>query len=136
MFRSYDHHQAADSGALSQAVCLTAIAKFIYIVRLVLQCELYRPSDLRLSAKLVPTLADRGRHVVSAVDPYGRNLDFLDCTLQAHLRENLKLKASKLFTRPGAWYVQYNKPSILSDDPSAIMIAAADESQEDSNGML
>jgi hypothetical protein len=26
MFRSYDHHQAADSGVLSQAVCLTAIA--------------------------------------------------------------------------------------------------------------
>jgi hypothetical protein len=26
MFRSYDHHQAADSAALSQAVCLTAIA--------------------------------------------------------------------------------------------------------------
>jgi hypothetical protein len=26
MFRSYDHHQAADSGVLSQAVCLTAVA--------------------------------------------------------------------------------------------------------------
>jgi hypothetical protein len=26
MFRSYDLHQAADSGVLSQAVCLTAIA--------------------------------------------------------------------------------------------------------------
>jgi hypothetical protein len=26
MFRSYDHYQAADSGVLSQAVCLTAIA--------------------------------------------------------------------------------------------------------------
>jgi hypothetical protein len=34
--------------------------------------ELYRPSDRRLSAKLVPTLADRGCRVVSATDPHGR----------------------------------------------------------------
>jgi hypothetical protein len=40
--------------------------------------ELYRPSDLRLSAKLVPTFADRGRHVVSVTDTYGRILGFLD----------------------------------------------------------
>jgi hypothetical protein len=40
--------------------------------------KLYRPSDRRLSAKLVPTFVDRGCHVVSAADPYGRNLDFLD----------------------------------------------------------
>jgi hypothetical protein len=33
--------------------------------------ELYRPSDRRLSAKLVPTFADRGSHVVSVMDPYG-----------------------------------------------------------------
>jgi hypothetical protein len=31
--------------------------------------ELYRPSDRRLSAKLVPTLADRGCRVVSATKP-------------------------------------------------------------------
>jgi hypothetical protein len=31
--------------------------------------ELYRPSDRRLSAKLVPTLADRGCCVVSAMKP-------------------------------------------------------------------
>jgi hypothetical protein len=31
--------------------------------------ELYRPSDRRLSAKLVPTLADRGCRVVSATNP-------------------------------------------------------------------
>jgi hypothetical protein len=35
------------------------------------------PSDRRLSAKLVPTFVDRGCHVVSVTDPYGRNLDFL-----------------------------------------------------------
>jgi hypothetical protein len=33
------------------------------------QSELYRSSDRRLSAKSVPTLANRGRHVVSATNP-------------------------------------------------------------------
>jgi hypothetical protein len=40
--------------------------------------ELYRPSDRRLYAKLVPTFADRGCRVVSATDPHGRFLGFLD----------------------------------------------------------
>jgi hypothetical protein len=40
--------------------------------------ELYRPSDRRLSEKLVPTFADRGSHEVSVMDPYGRILGFLD----------------------------------------------------------
>jgi hypothetical protein len=40
--------------------------------------ELYRPSDRRLSAKWLPTFADRGCHVVSMTDPYGRILGFLD----------------------------------------------------------
>jgi hypothetical protein len=40
--------------------------------------ELYRPSDRTLSAKLVPNFADRGCHVVSLTDPYGRILGFLD----------------------------------------------------------
>jgi hypothetical protein len=35
---------------------------------------LVRRSDLRLSAKLVPTSADSGYHVVSVTDPYGRIL--------------------------------------------------------------
>jgi hypothetical protein len=39
--------------------------------------ELYQPSDRRLSAKLVPTFADRRCHVVSVTDPYCRNLGFL-----------------------------------------------------------
>jgi hypothetical protein len=38
--------------------------------------ELYRPSERRLSAKLVPTFTDRGCHVVSVTDPYGRILGF------------------------------------------------------------
>jgi hypothetical protein len=40
--------------------------------------ELYRPSDRRLSAKWLPTFADKGCHVVSVADPYGRILGFLD----------------------------------------------------------
>jgi hypothetical protein len=36
------------------------------------QRELYRPSDCHLSAKLVPTFADRG--ATSMTDPYGRIL--------------------------------------------------------------
>jgi hypothetical protein len=40
--------------------------------------ELYRPSDRRLSAKLVPTFVDRGCHVVRVTDPYGHILGFLD----------------------------------------------------------
>jgi hypothetical protein len=39
--------------------------------------ELYRPSDRRLSAKIVPTFEDIGCHVVSVTDPYGRILSFL-----------------------------------------------------------
>jgi hypothetical protein len=37
----------------------------------------YRPSDRRLSTKLVPTLADKECLVISAKDPYGRILGFL-----------------------------------------------------------
>jgi hypothetical protein len=33
--------------------------------------ELYRPSDRRLSGKLVPTVADEGCRVVSATNPHG-----------------------------------------------------------------
>jgi hypothetical protein len=40
--------------------------------------ELYRPSDRRLSAKLVPAFMARGRHVVGVTDPYCRILGFLD----------------------------------------------------------
>jgi hypothetical protein len=40
--------------------------------------ELYRPSDRRLSAKLLPTFADRGCHVVSVTDPYVSIVGFLD----------------------------------------------------------
>jgi hypothetical protein len=40
--------------------------------------ELYQPSDRLLLAKRLPTFADRGCHVVSVTDPYGRILGFLN----------------------------------------------------------
>jgi hypothetical protein len=40
--------------------------------------ELYRPSDRRLSAKWLPTFAEKECQVVSVTDPYGRILGFLD----------------------------------------------------------
>jgi hypothetical protein len=40
--------------------------------------ELHRASDRRLSAKLVPTFANRRCHEVSVTDAYGRILGFLD----------------------------------------------------------
>jgi hypothetical protein len=40
--------------------------------------ELYRPSNRRLSAKLMPIFADRGCHMVSVTDPYCRIIGFLD----------------------------------------------------------
>jgi hypothetical protein len=39
--------------------------------------ELFRPSDHRLSAKLVTGFTDGGCHVASVTDPYGRILVFL-----------------------------------------------------------
>jgi hypothetical protein len=42
------------------------------------ESELYRPSDRRLSAKLVPILADIGCHVVRMTDPYSRILSSVD----------------------------------------------------------
>jgi hypothetical protein len=50
--------------------------------------KLYRPSDLRLSVKLVPTFAVRGCHVVSVKDPYGSIFGFLDIFLLIPLMIN------------------------------------------------
>jgi hypothetical protein len=36
--------------------------------------ELYRPSDRRLLAKRLTTFADKGCHVISVTDPFGRIL--------------------------------------------------------------
>jgi hypothetical protein len=61
-----------------QASSLTAIPP----ISIICASELYRLSDRRLSAKLVPTVADRGRHVVSVTDTYGRIFCFLDLFFQ------------------------------------------------------
>jgi hypothetical protein len=55
----------------------------IIILMIIIPCpesasELYRSSNRRLSAKLLPTFSDRGCHVVSATDPCDRILGFLD----------------------------------------------------------
>jgi hypothetical protein len=46
--------------------------------------ELYRLSARRLSAKLVPTFADRWCHVVSVTECYGRILGSLDRITSRH----------------------------------------------------
>jgi hypothetical protein len=51
--------------------------------------EQYRPSDRRLSVKLVPAFVHREYHVVSVMDPYVRILDFLD---RAELLTRQKVK--------------------------------------------
>jgi hypothetical protein len=57
--------------------------------------ELYRPSDSRLSVKLVPTFADRMCHVVSVTDPCARILGFLDRLQGAYARQNDTLQVKK-----------------------------------------
>jgi hypothetical protein len=42
------------------------------------QANYTRPSDCRLSVKLVPTFADTECRVVSTTDPHGRSSRFLD----------------------------------------------------------
>jgi hypothetical protein len=61
--------------------------------------ELYRPSDSRLSATLVPTSADRGCHVVSVTDPYGRILGFLDRTCCVNLIEFVRSTSLETHTK-------------------------------------
>jgi hypothetical protein len=61
--------------------------------------ELYRPSDRRLSAKLVTNFADRGCHVVSVTEPYGRNLGFLDRALVINAWHNFPERLCAVMTR-------------------------------------
>jgi hypothetical protein len=55
------------------------------------ESEVYRPSDRRLSVKLVPTFADGGCQVVSMTDPYGRILGFLDCLWWNYIDITIKI---------------------------------------------
>jgi hypothetical protein len=50
--------------------------------------ELYRPSDRSMSAKLVPTFADRGCRMGIATDPHGRILGFLDRSRYYKVRQD------------------------------------------------
>jgi hypothetical protein len=74
--------------------------------------ELYRPSDRPLSTKLVPTFADRGCRVVSAMDPYGRILGFLD-----RIRYYSFQVAPQLYSR--GWVDPVPGPLILRKSSSA-----------------
>jgi hypothetical protein len=67
------HLRFSFSGFPVRPIRLSCILYSVALVR-----ELYLPSDRRLSAKLVPTFADRGCCVVTATDPHARILDFID----------------------------------------------------------
>jgi hypothetical protein len=75
---------------IASSLSLTLHHLLTYSVALVLK-RLYRPSDRRLSAKLVPTSADRRCHVVSVTDPYGRILGFLDQHITSWLTLSLNV---------------------------------------------
>jgi hypothetical protein len=74
--------------------------------------ELYRPSNCRFSAKLVPTFADTGCHVVSVTDPYGRNLGFLHRSRYFFFQE-----APRLYSR--GWADPVLDPILLRKSDSA-----------------
>jgi hypothetical protein len=78
------HHLSSRAGTIGQLLAdvqselsLTPSQKKKKISGFESASELNRSSDRRRSAKLVPTLADRGCNVVSATKPSGRNFDFL-----------------------------------------------------------
>jgi CBS-domain-containing membrane protein len=74
--------------------------------------KLYRPSDRRLSAKLMPTFADRECHVVSVTDPYGRILGFLDRSRYFFIQE-----APQLYSQ--GWVDPVPDPLLLRNSCSA-----------------
>jgi hypothetical protein len=74
--------------------------------------ELYRSSDCRLATKLVQTFADRGCHVVSVTDTYGRILTFLD-----HIRYSFFQVVPQLYSR--GWVNPVPDPLLLRKSGSA-----------------
>jgi hypothetical protein len=74
--------------------------------------ELYRPNDLRLSANIVSTFADRGYLVVSVTDAYGRILGFLDRSRYFFFRA-----APQLY--PRSWVDPVPDPLLLRNCGSA-----------------
>jgi hypothetical protein len=78
--------------------------------------RIHRPSDRRLSAKWSPTFADRGCHVVSVTNPYGRILGFLDRSRYFSIKYSsvvlMRLSGSR--SRPTTFFVV---PGNLTRDP-------------------
>jgi hypothetical protein len=73
--------------------------------------ELHRPSDCRLSAKLVPTSADRGYRVVSATVPYGRIHKTKKWIGRRKRKEKKKQPENRIFQRK---FMHMNRPFIAS----------------------
>jgi hypothetical protein len=73
---------------------------------------LYWPSNLRLSAKLVPAFADRGCYMISTMDHYGRILGFLDRSCYLFFQV-----APQLYTR--GWVDPVPDPLLLRKSGSA-----------------
>jgi hypothetical protein len=76
------------------------------------ESKLYRPSDRRLPAKLVPTFADSGCHVVGVTDPYGRILGVRERSRYFSLRV-----APHLYSR--GWVDPVPDPLLLGKSSSA-----------------
>jgi hypothetical protein len=74
--------------------------------------ELYRPSDRRLSAKVLRTFTDRECHVVSARDSHGRILGFLERSRYYFFQVALQLYSQGLV-------VSFPDPLILRKSCSA-----------------
>jgi hypothetical protein len=77
--------------------------------------ELYRPSDRRLSTKLVSTFAGSGCRVVSATDPYGRMLEFPDRSRYYFLPSSSSIVLTRLSgprSRPATSYKNLVAPGI------------------------
>jgi hypothetical protein len=82
--------------------------------------QLYRPSDRRSLAKLVPTFADRGFCVASTTDNYGRILDFLDRSRYIFLHVAVQFYS-------GGW---------VDPVPGALLLRKIWESRESNSGSL
>jgi hypothetical protein len=67
-----------NTNKISKLRCSFHFVQYVITPWLESASELYRPSDCRFSAKLVPTFADRGSHMISVTDPYGHILGSLD----------------------------------------------------------
>jgi hypothetical protein len=74
--------------------------------------DVYRPSDRQLSAKLMPTFANRGCHVVRVTDLYGRIPGFLDRSRYFFLQV-----APQLYSR--GWVNPFPDPLLVRKSGSA-----------------